>query len=56
MVERRNQNPADAFKYYTDLINTEIAKLEECLASIKDYSEKLHNVAGETQRRLTGRS
>ena len=49
-------NPADEFKHYNDLINEEIRKLEECLANITEYAQKLHVVAQDTTRRLIGRS
>jgi hypothetical protein len=56
MVDRRSQNPADQFKELTDLINEEIRKLEECLAAIAEYSQKLHAVSSDATRRLIGRS
>lgn len=56
MDARNVRNPADAFKYYNDLIQQEITKLEESLAAIADYSQKMHAVAQDTTRRLIGRS
>lgn len=51
----RMRNPADAVKYYTDLINEERVKLEEALAAITEYAKRLQQVTAETHQRLLTR-
>lgn len=48
----RNMHPADAMKYYSELIMEEREKLEECLRMIAEYSEMLRRVANDTGQRL----
>lgn len=54
MVQRM-QNPADLIKHFIDLINQEQNKIEESLAAIADYAEKLQHITEDSRQRLLSR-
>ena len=56
MVDKRTHNPADLVKHYTDLINEERLKMEECFANIVEYADQLRRVADDARQRLIARS
>lgn len=52
---RRSGNPAEGVKFYTDQINAAREKLEEALADIAEYAEKLAQLTADTRQRLLTR-
>lgn len=55
MAQQRMQNPADMLKYYVDLINAERDIIENSLAAIADYAEKLQHITEDSRQRLLSR-
>lgn len=52
---KREQNPGDLVKYYSDLIIEERRKIAESMAAISEYADRLRRVADDTERRLLTR-
>jgi hypothetical protein len=52
----RQMSQADTVRHYIELIQNEKRKIEESLAAIREYADKLSEASGEAEQRLIGRS
>jgi hypothetical protein len=51
----KQMSQTDTVRYYIELIQDEKRKVEESLAAIREYADKLSAAASEAQQKLIGR-